>query len=174
MNARLLALVLPLLALAACGTPTPYAPANGGYGYGAQRVEDGRFRVSFSGNALTSRQTVENYLLYRAAEVTLAEGGDHFVIVRRNTEPDTTWLVSPGGGPWYPGYWGPRHWHPGYGYGYSAWDDTTARAVTRYGADAEIVVRRGPKPPGDPLAFDAHSVIRNLGPTIRRLLPPAG
>ena len=46
------------IALAACATATPYQPAgfNGQRGgYAEQRLENNRFRVSFSGNSVTSR-----------------------------------------------------------------------------------------------------------------------
>ena len=49
--------------LSACATATPYQPNLPGQavsgGYSEQRVEANRFRVNFSGNSLTSRETVE-------------------------------------------------------------------------------------------------------------------
>jgi hypothetical protein len=58
------------LTLAACATATPYQPA--GYngqrgGYAEQRLESDRYRVTFAGNSLTSREQVEMALLLRAA-----------------------------------------------------------------------------------------------------------
>ena len=69
------ALALCVLMAAACQTPTPYGPAvsPNGDGYTTQQIESNRFRVSFKGNSLTTRQTVDTYMLYRAAEVTLEE-----------------------------------------------------------------------------------------------------
>ena len=59
--------------LAACATPTTYQPNIPGQkaagGYSEQRVEENRFRINFQGNTLTSRESVEGYLLFRAAEV---------------------------------------------------------------------------------------------------------
>jgi hypothetical protein len=76
--------------LSACATPTPYAPAaptrSATNGYSEQRIEPARWRVNFSGNSLTSRETVETYLLYRAAELTLQQGHDWFSVVTRDTE----------------------------------------------------------------------------------------
>ncbi|KAK0358834.1 hypothetical protein LTR94_033752 [Friedmanniomyces endolithicus] len=40
--------------------------------------------------------------------------------------------------------------------------------VDRYEATAEIVMGRGPKPAGDPNAFDAREVINNLGSRVTR------
>ena len=48
------------LALSACATATPYQPvgASGARGgYAEQRLENDRFRVSFSGNSVTSKRT---------------------------------------------------------------------------------------------------------------------
>jgi len=59
--------------LTACATPTPYQPNIRGQaasgGYSEVRIEPDRFRVNFAGNSLTSRETVEGYLLFRAAEL---------------------------------------------------------------------------------------------------------
>ena len=60
------------LVLAACATATPYQPA--GYngqrgGYSEQRVESNRYRVTFAGNSVTSREQVEMSLLLRSAEL---------------------------------------------------------------------------------------------------------
>src|SRR3546814_2720956 len=70
---------LAALMLFACATPTPYQPlgtrGTGASGcYASQQIEQNRFRVSFSGNQLTSRERVENYLLFRAAELTVQNG----------------------------------------------------------------------------------------------------
>jgi len=52
--------------LASCATPTPYQPASGSgafrTGYWDEQIESDRFRVTFAGNSLTSRETVERFL----------------------------------------------------------------------------------------------------------------
>src|SRR5262249_35665385 len=46
--------------LAACESPTPFQAATpGGHGYSDFRIDAMRWRVNFSGNSLTSRETVE-------------------------------------------------------------------------------------------------------------------
>ena len=166
--------------LGGCATPTPYQPlgASGrtGGGYSDQRIEENRFRVTFAGNTMTSRETVETFLLYRAAELTAARGYDWFVMADRDTERRTRTTVSQ---PFYSGpygYWGPswRYW--GRGYGWRGWDpywgdpfwdrQVDVRTVDRYEATAEIVMGRGPKPRNDPRAFSAREVMDNLGPRI--------
>ena len=172
----LVAPVAAALALAACATATPYQPLRGsGGGFAEQRIEQNRYRVSFTGNEYTSRQRVENYLLFRAAELTLANGYDTFTIVRRDTDKDVDVRTygSPGyyGGyspywrPYwrYRGPWGWRHWDPWFGDPY--WGNSVdVRTVTSYEAMAEIVMSRGPG--AGPQSFNARSVIANLRPTI--------
>jgi hypothetical protein len=172
-------------ALAGCATPTPYQPNIPGQaqsgGYSEVRIEPNRWRVTFSGNSLTSRETVEGYLLFRAAELTVQQGFDWFTVVDRNTDKDTRVYVDPDPfySPWYGpyGYWRPywRYW--GHGYGWRTWDPfwgdpfwadrVDVRTVERYEATAEIVMGRGAKPADDPRAFDARAVITNLQPRIK-------
>lgn len=170
------------LALAACATATPYQPAglNGQRGgYAEQRLENNRFRVSFSGNSVTSRDQVEMGLLLRSAELTAESGYDWFATVNRATDRDTRYVATPD--PFYSGYnsfygpyWGPswRYYRGGF---WSPWDrwgwganDFDVRQVDRFEANAEIVMGRGAKPANDPNAFDAREVIQNLSPQVTR------
>ena len=168
-------IVLALMA-SACTTPTPYQPLPSAGsergGYSDQRLEENRFRVTFTGNGMTSRETVETYLLYRAAELTIANGYDWFVMADRATERHSqTYLDRPfGPGPW--GYWGPSWRYYGRGFGWRSWDpfwgdpfwdsQVNVQTVDRYEASAEIVMGRGPKPADNVRAFDARQVISNL------------
>ena len=157
------------LLAAACAEPTPYQPtAEGGrYGYEETRIEDDRFRISFSGNALTDRDTVELFLLYRAAELTLEEGYDYFRVTTRDVEADRQ-LRSTGGYSAFDVRY--RYFHPRYGwYGWRDpfWNDVNIRETTRYEALAEIVMGRGPAPDTAD-AFDAQQVVRNLQDDIVR------
>lgn len=187
-RSRLAALAAALAgsaALGGCMTATPYQPATNSsrLGYWDQRIESDRFQVAFAGNTLTSRETVERYLLYRAAELTVQNGFDHFVLVNRDTETRTEVRRTAsafGPGPW--GYWNPywRYYRPRWGWRtYDPfWDDPfwndrnwDYRTVRQYEAMAEIVAGRGPKPADNVRAFDAREVLSRLGPTIR--LPEA-
>ena len=169
-----------VLALSACATPTPYQPidarSDARGGYFEQRIEDNRFRVSFRGNDFTSRQTVENYLLFRAAELTLQAGYDGFTMVDRAVDPNMRTRVTSdpfGPGPW--GYWGPS-WRYRYGGAWRYWDpwardpfwahDVDVRTVTSYEANAEVVMFKGRRP-DDPRSFDAHQVVQYLRQTVQ-------
>lgn len=171
--------------LAACATPTPYQPnVRGGAssgGYSEVRLEPDRYRVTFAGNSLTGRETVEGYLLYRAAELTVQNGYDWFAVVERDTDKKVRSYVEPDPlyRPWYGsyGFWRPSWRYYGGGYGWRTWDPfwgdpfwadrVDVRTVERYEASAEIVMQRGPKPQGDPKAFDARAVIDNLRPRVQ-------
>src|SRR3546814_12577753 len=77
--------LLALGMLTACATTTPYQPVRDGYGYQDQRIEGNRYRVTFAGSTAKPRQTVENYLLYHAAELKLARGNDYFIVTQSST-----------------------------------------------------------------------------------------
>ena len=163
MRARKLVLGLTLLGmLAGCAQPTPYQPATDGYGYREQQLEDNRYRVTFAGNDLTAADTVQNYMLYRAAELTLDEGYDYFTVVDREVERSTV-------------YWGTGDTRLGTGYftrrgdyiGGIGFDTYSAQPIDRYTAYADVVMFEGEKPEGDVNAYDAQSVLRQLDPTIQ-------
>lgn len=163
------------LALAACTTPTPYQPlipnSKASGGYTDQQIEANRFRVTFAGNGMTSRETVETYLLYRAAELSLAQGYDWFQMAQRNTDRhSSTYVDQPfGPGPW--GFWGPS-WRYHGGFGWRGWDpywgdpfwggSVDVSTVDRYEASAEVLMGHGPKPADNPRAFDAREVVSHL------------
>ncbi len=163
---RRLAPAFALLALTACSGPTAYAPSvDGGAGYAERQIEGNRYRVQFRGNTLTDRETVESYLLYRAAEVTLASGNDYFRIVDQDVLPTTSYYGDgPGVGVF--GSHGRRH---GTGIGVSL--GTTLQPSTSYEAVANILVFRGRKPTYDEDAYDAREVVRMIGPSVRRPQP---
>ena len=86
------------LAMTACATGTPFQPASapGAYdGYSQQMITNDRVRVSFGGNSLTDRDTVENSLLFRTAQIALDNGFDHFTLLERDTDEDTRLKAEP-------------------------------------------------------------------------------
>ena len=156
--------------LAACATATPYQPASsaGGFdGFSQQMIENDRARITFGGNSLTKRDTVENYLLYRAAEMAVERGFETFTLQEREVEANKRVSVTPGlgNGFGYDPYFGYSFYRPRYGwsrpYAYSRFngfrgrrgfgyarfydpfydpffDDFNVREVTKYRATAEV------------------------------------
>lgn len=155
-------------ALGACATATPYGPSDGRYGYSDQRIEQDRFRVTFSGNISTPRETVENFLLYRAAELTVLEGYDYFIMTEQDTEADTTYNSRP---IFHMGYSHGSRGFPYYAYGFSWAHNETTTETRRYEAVAYILMRAGEAPDDDPNAYDAREVMENLWPTVEQTLP---
>lgn len=158
------------LLLAACQTPTPYQPADGGFGYAVQQLEDNRYRVTFAGNASTPRESVQNYLLMRAAEVTLESGHDYFRVVDQDLERRTRYhgTAYPSAGFRHP-HWvlDRRHdlFFPHHHFGHST---LSAYPVDQYKAFADILVFEGEKPPDDVDAYDARDVVERLQSTVVR------
>jgi hypothetical protein len=172
-TASVLGVVLALsLGLAACETATPYQPLAAGNavsgGFTDQKLDDTHYRVVFQGNSATSREQVENYLLYRAAELTVNQGFDWFEMVdRRTNNQGYAYVVPQGPYYWSPywrfwGQWGWNDWDPYWGgpWGYDV------QTVDRYQAIAEIGLGHGHKSTDNARALDARSVMQNLGPQI--------
>ena len=158
-----------LLLLSACAQPAVYAPreVRGGPGYSDQQLAANRYRVTFTGNSITSREQVEDYLLRRSAEVTLQAGFTNFMFDTRNTEARTDYYSN----------FGPR-W-PGPGFGASVWywhswavdpwidggfGPGRLEADRRYQAYAEIIMLTPAQASGEPKSLDAHDVLARLGP----------
>ena len=157
------------LGVAGCQSgPTPYQPGGGNArGYSETRIEADRYRISFKGNSLTDKETVETYMLYHAAELTLQNGFDVFTIVDRDTDKNSR-IREVGG---YAStrlsyaYFVPRYGWVGH---YDTfWTPGMYDEVTRYEAYAEITMSRGPKG-GDVNAFDAREVSKNLSAVVVR------
>lgn len=169
---RILFAGLMLLGLAACTTPAVYGPREPGQttGYTDERLSDNRYRVTYTGNAATARETVEDFLMLRAAEVTLQSGFSHFVFDTRDTQARTTYYSSFVDG--WPG-WGRRR---GYGWYWHNWpydEDVATTSITRYQAYAEIVMLSDDQAKAEPRAIDAHEIVANLGPKANPPPPPA-
>jgi len=170
--------------LTACATSTPYQAAQGnGFGYADQRIEKDRYRVTFRGNSSTARETVENFLLFRAAEITLEQGYDHFIVVENDTEAKSYFrnLYGPayaGFGPFYGrygygfrrGFYGAFPYYP-YGFGFGpGFYGSDVRETRQYTAIAFIALREGSKPENEPAAFNARDVLDNLRPLVTETL----
>ncbi len=169
--ARRLILGAALLALGACATVTPYQPSvKGRPGFTDTRLEAAKFRVTFEGNTSTDLATIENYVLYRAAEVTIANGDDYFVILDQNRDAERTFRTtgtSFGGGFgrfrrrgfFYGGRFG-----RGFGGGFSS--SSTTRERRAFTVGVVIETHKGDKPASNALAYDARQIIANIGSTL--------
>ncbi len=162
------ALILSLFFLfLGCATATPYQPYNKGEGYKELKIEDSKYRVGFKGNSVTPRDTVETYLLYRAAELTLENKFDYFVVREQQMDVKSDYFAT--GGPMY-GVGVGRRRYPYYAYGYSWAGAGSMQSQDRYQAFAYISMFKGKTPEDNANAYTAAEVVKNLGPNIIR--PP--
>ena len=153
-----LALVLVLIGCA--GTPTPYQPKVDRAGYSQQQLDSQTWRVQFAGNINTPRETVENYLLYRSAEIMLFGGHDKFVMLEKDIER----IVNYRGTGYYPHFgYGLRHGHH-HGLGY--YGPVNYSPVVSYRGTATIRIYSGGPPPNNAPIYDAQEIVQQLGPTI--------
>jgi hypothetical protein len=162
---QLLALAI-LLAVGACTTsPTPYRAAADGGGYRDQQIESDRYRVSFTGNSATPLDRVQDYALYRAAELTVANGYDYFKVASRSTDT--------GGGVGGPtlgvGVGGGGSGSGGVGVGLSS--ILGGGYSQNHTVTLDILMFHDEKPAADQTAYDARQVMQRLSATIQT--PPA-
>jgi hypothetical protein len=120
----------------------------GRYGYAEMQLEPNRLRVSYNGDTLTSRETVDTYLLYRAAEATLERGFDFFVIVAHDIDETSRYDALAGGRPRLAG--------------------ASFREVTSHTAMADIIMFEGEAPPPLANVFNARAVKQSLDSHIQR------
>lgn len=162
------AALFSMLLLASCASPTPYKPAgDSGPGYNSQKIEENRYRVVFRGNEATPRETVEIYLLYRAAEITLQNGYDYFVITERFIEKTTDYDTT---SPAVYGHYGFGYGRfPYYAYGYPWGYNIHVTADRKYEAVAYIRLLKE-KEAAAPSAgvYNAVEVKKNLEERIKR------
>lgn len=153
-----------LALLSACATATPYQPADKGYGYSEQKLESNRYRVSFVGSSKTSRETVQNYLIYRAAELTLANDYDYFVLAGQDAaaEPGTRSGSRTGVSFGLGSFGGSTGFGLGIGTGIGGGGGEDFRA------QADVLMYKGEKPEDRSDALGAAEVKANLEAGIRR------
>lgn len=157
-----LAAVLTLVVLTACAKPTPYQAAGdrSGFGYSEQTIGKDQYRIGFNGNGITTRKTVDLYLLYRSAELTDEKGFDYFIVGGRKEYIDPQGLAG-------------RQSQISFARRQELLIGSGIRArfgeevVDQYGAEIDILMQKGEPPASenvysaaDLLARDASAIIR--------------
>lgn len=156
MKTRFLWPVIWLGLLAGCASGPVYRPAAqpGDYGYRDTMLTSQHYRVSFAGGYGTARETVENFALYRAADLALSHGAERFRVVSRQTSPITE---NENFGPTASvGYgWGYPFWSTGVGYGTSSVSRTRYESVLQIQIGSDV-------PAQGPDVYDARQIKQNL------------
>lgn len=174
------------VALAGCATPTTYHPAAdvsaNSPGYSDKQLSADTYEVNFTGNSVTSRDTVDRYLFYRAAQLTLQKGFRSFTMKRGdNTLDENVYANLEPAGPgfgWngWGGYWAPSwRYHGPFGWrSWRPWEDgpfwggqVDINTVDNFQATAIIKMSNTPVTASTPHSYDAQTVIERLAPTIK-------
>jgi hypothetical protein len=119
MGIRGLISVAVMITVSACATSYQSDGFSGGFK--ETQLGPDIYRVSFNGNAYTSRERVQDFALLRAAELTLQSGARYFVVVSENDQTHVSTHVTPGSIQTYAGqttYRSPRvdtYYKPGVG-----------------------------------------------------------
>ncbi len=164
---QILAPIAACLALAACATaaPTVYAPQAGprASGFSDMRIEADRYRVTYRGGNGAGINQVADYALLRAAEITVAQGYEWFMITDQFTQGEAGRgpQVSVGGGSTSFG----RSSALGLGLG-TSFDLSGGPQLTR---NIEIKLGKGEKPG---TGYDATDIIRTIGARVPPRLGP--
>jgi hypothetical protein len=162
--------------LAACATGGGYQAriAHADSGYAEERMDETRWRVEFTGGASDTKDIVESYLLYRAAELTTSSEYDWFIPSAHEVDSETEVVVegqrtreSP---VWRPQWRRNRYsrwtdWMPAGAVAHETTERGSSQVTTRerFAAREEITMGRGPAPSG---AFEARRVLSDLAPAI--------
>ncbi|MBX9637995.1 hypothetical protein [Nitrosomonas sp.] len=94
MMLRFIAIALLVPLMAACATGYQSSGFTGGFKN--TQLSPDVFRVSFSGNAFTSSDRVQDFALLRAAELTLANNAQYFTVITSADQSRIDAHVSPG------------------------------------------------------------------------------
>jgi hypothetical protein len=139
---RIILLATAAALLAGCASQAGYQARgeSSRYGYAEVQVEPSRMLISYRGDSLTSRETVEMYLLYRAAETTLEHGYDYFVVAGHDANEQSRFEQT--------------SVRPRFGSSY--------REISNHNAAIDIVMGRGERPATLANAYDARAVRDSL------------
>src|SRR5690349_6064573 len=171
-----------LIAAALFGCASSFGPSyrpkgpNDSVGYTDEQLTPNRFRVTFVGPAGTKLVEVEDFLLRRAAEITLKAGYTHFVFDMRRTEANIHGRRVPES--WHPelgllfecGRDGPR---PEYNIDMVSPGFCPATPIMQYTASSEIVVLKPDEASRNPNALAAREILARLAPVEINSGPPA-
>ena len=135
--------ILAVSLLASCAARQDYLPQTPGElaGYSDLRLSATSYRVSFQGDSRNTQADVENYVLRRAAEVTLQAGYTHFSFTRYLVRLNRRYSHFGGRAMFY--YPNSSRWYGG------------TEPISTYTAEAEILLLRPEEAIASAQALDA-------------------
>jgi hypothetical protein len=147
-----------------------------------QKKDATRYHLMVKGHQFNSRDAIEKYLLYRAAELTLDQHDSWFTLIETRAKGDTAPRSKPDPEglrfSFRMAYWRPvwryklagapawRNWSPFSG---AAFPLTDPKTVTDFEVSADIVLHKGTMSDADPLAYEAGAVSDLL---VNQVSPP--
>jgi hypothetical protein len=147
-----------------------------------QKRGENRYHLVVAGHKFTTRDEIEKYLLYRAAELTMEQKASWFTLSESRSKGDTEPVPKqdPAGlrYSFRMSYWRPvwryklagqadwKSWSP---FAKAAFFSTDPKTVTNFEVSADIVLRKGIMNDADPLAFEAGAVSDLL---VNQVSPP--
>lgn len=141
-----------------------------------------RFHLVVTGQKLTSRNDIEKYLAYRAAELTMEQKASWFTLVESRAKGDTA--PAPVRDPaglrysfrmeYFRPVWrykisGSSAWKTWSPFAGTAFISDDAKSITEFEVSADIMLHKGQMDDADPLAFEAGAVSDLL---INQVSPP--
>jgi hypothetical protein len=175
--------ILACAALAAAQEHLAMVPPAGPGVFNVKQSGPSTFNLAVTGHTFTSRGDIEKYLAYRAARLTIEQGGTWFTLNEDRAKGETA-VPVPARDPEGPRYsfrmkffrpvwrfktsaspeW--TRWSPFSGAPFIAADPKT---ISDFEVSARIVVRKGPMDDADPLAFEAWALSDLL---VNQVSPP--
>ena len=155
--------------LAACSTPYQDMGLLGGVS--ATRIDTDTVQISGKGNAYTSAATIQQYVLLKAADETLADGYDFFVLLSASDASRSGAFYIPGQTTSYTTGNASVVGNNVYGQATTQTYTTPGSTYTfiKPGEDAVIKMYRGVKPAhAPPNVYDAHQIEQYLGARIKQ------
>lgn len=150
------------LLLSACATP--YGKYGIAGGYTDSRIDENTFSISVDTNGFTNQQTTSMHALYRAAELTVENGFDFFVIASGANNSTSMAMAMPGSS---------TSNTTVNAYGSTAYARTTTTyapttVVPMVFPNSTLTIKsfKGVKPEEATNAYDARAVMKYLGPQI--------
>jgi hypothetical protein len=162
----------------------PMVPAAGPGIFASQKKGASGFHLVLTGHKFTSRDEIEKYLAYRAAELTMAQKANWFTFTEVRVKSDA--VAAPKrdvGGKRYSfrmEYWRPvwrykmagdstwKNWSPFSGAAFFA-DGVDPKTIAAFEVSADVTLRNGPMDDANPLAFEAGAVSDLL---VNQVSPP--
>lgn len=165
---RIISFILAIASgVSGCATPTSYHPQTDGIGYSNKQISKDQYWISYTANSFTKKQTLKEYLLYRAAQLTLETDHKSFVVINGDPAPSDFPDYIENERKYYRHH-DFQHHHLWFGDGISS-DEFSAvpsRTLTRNAAAIMIRVFSGAEPPEEGRVYIAREVIELLGNSV--------